>query len=261
MSISTNSGARKRIAALLLAACLCAAAPSGFPAETPAEAQTIIDVAEGHILLGDLTYMLSTAQEKPIAIGMLGGETLVVIYTPAGSLEMNLGKAPVALTERAVPYVTELRLTQDADDPDDVTCPICGRSTAVGNHSMLPCGHYGCLKPAGHLVICTACHQYACSGKDHSICASCGQHNCAHENLICEYTRNPAPSPYTTKTPEGKTVQGYISDDKSAVNGKPNGVIPTWAPAKVYDALYLSTPIPTPKPNPWEVGGPIENMP
>lgn len=112
-------------------------------------------------------------------------------------------------------------------------CTYCGRYTALGNHSILPCGHIGCLKPAEHVQCCSACKRYKCNGKDHAICPNCKVHWCVHVDLECEYTRNPAPTPYATVGPDGKTQSYYTDPQGQYVQGCVEPVS-TWSPGIEY---------------------------
>jgi len=195
-------------------------------------AEWILDVVEGRFILGDVILTLAET-DRPIKIGFLHGELLVAVTTPEGEVEFFLGAAQIALTEAAAPYVTEMEFPEDLESEGTI-CPTCGRSTAIGNHTLLSCGHYGCLMGAGHPQYCGGCHGFRCNGKDHSVCFSCGVHRCVHVDLECEYARNPVPTPMTTKDANGNVKQGWIANDGSAVYGNPNGNMPTWAPAQEY---------------------------
>ncbi len=208
-----------------------------LPALVLAEAEVgpdayIIDVVEGQFLLKDTELTLVDDMLKPIAIGFRNGQALVQVTTPEGVVDLDLGEVQVLLTENAAPYVREMEF--EAEDGHGPLCLICGRSMAIGNHTVMPCGHQGCLKVADHLQICTACNQFVCNGKDHSVCASCKVRWCVHVDIECEYTRNPAPTPMTTKTPDGKTKYGWVETDGTAVHGDPVGEPQTWSPAQDY---------------------------
>lgn len=164
---------RKKRGLAFLMSVLLAASASYAGATTLDE--VIINVVEGRFVCGEHDIGLADSS-KPISLGYIHGEAIVQVTTPHGMEEINLGGVQVTLTQNAAPYVAEL--VYDLEDIPETyaVCPTCEKSTKIGNHTLLPCGHWGCKKPADHLQVCAYCYRYLCNGKDHSICNSCKVH-------------------------------------------------------------------------------------
>ncbi|MCL1963810.1 MAG: hypothetical protein FWF69_01965 [Firmicutes bacterium] len=210
--------------------------------------EVVVNVVDGRFVCGGYDVALAEA-EKPIAFGYIHGEAIVRIWTEDGMEEISFGQAQIALTQDAAPYVTELAYELEEIPDTDEICPACGRSTKIGNHTILPCGHWGCLKAADHLRVCSYCHGYLCNGKDHSLCPHCKVHWCVHVDIACPYTRNPAPTPYTTSGPDGKAAYYRIDSSPTAggYEGKSDGKELGWAPQ---DAFMKTRPTQPPTPRP-----------
>lgn len=178
----------------------------------------IIDVVDNAFISSGYSLPLDEGVNRPIEISYVDGKVHISVSSADELVEIALDEGHVTLTDRAVSYVREAGETyiEESLFSKGEVCEICGRSTAIGNHAMLPCGHQGCMVTVDHLNYCSACGHYKCDGKDHSICESCGVNWCVHIDLECEYTRNPAPTkaPYTLDT-SGAYVEG--SSGKSTV--------------------------------------------
>lgn len=242
----------KRIGLLFLALILVMGAYVPFAAQ--AQGELIINVVEGRLKCGEYDLPLADTP-SPVALGFAGGNTLLRVTTPDGVVDINLGGRQVAFTQRAATYVTEMHLDHaDYADTGEV-CPTCGRSTTLGNHTKMSCGHYGCLKPADHLQVCSACKGYLCNSADHSVCSSCKVRKCVHVDLECEYTRNPAPTPYVTVGPDGSIQYNYTDPSGAYAEGKPGPTALPWIPAIIDYAIKYATPSPNPNPFPGMPGG------
>jgi hypothetical protein len=221
--------------------------PAAFSQEVLPE--YVIDVSAGHFILGEYYFLLENVA-APISIGVIDGNVLVEIQTAEGIETLSLGEGSLSLTERAVPYVTILEAAEGSvfSLGQYDACAVCGRSTGIGNHQRLKCGHYGCLVSIEHLRICSSCAGFECSSKDHSRCPHCKVRMCIHENIKCEYMRNPAPTPYTTRVP-GEGMQYYsISEDRTRVDGalEVGPRTTPWSPGEE----FVRTPPPSPSPTP-----------
>lgn len=221
----------KRFHILLVLVLLMALAQPAF-----AEGEIIINVVDGRFVGGGYDILLADVN-SPIEVGVLNGEVIVRITSlDNGTMEFNLGKGQLALSDRAVSYVDllpEEELTGSLPEGAEI-CTICGRSTAFGYHKTLDCGHYGCLVTLDHLQICSTCGKFTCDNKDHTPCDYCGVGWCSHVDMECEYTLNPSPTPLATKTPDGKIEYFTIEDDSADVNGAPEGTPEPWAPGETY---------------------------
>ncbi len=239
--MSTSTNRLRSVAALSLALALTALL--AVPPVLAADREYVLDVVEGRLISGEHNIPLAEV-ETPIEVGVVGGEVIVRVQTPDGLLEENWGEGWPSLTERAVKYVDLLqspaRPTLDLADND--MCPVCGRSTAIGYHKQLPCGHWGCLHSVDHFRVCPHCEEYVCNGKVHTRCETCKVAWCVHVDLECEFTRNPAPTPYVTKEPLGDKVYYVVDPAGSSAVGMPGGKqAPTWAPGMSF--------VVTPKPS------------
>ena len=187
-------------------------------ASMPDVTEVIINVVDGRCLFLDYDWELEDIP-KPIQLGYIHGIATVRVFTVDGIEIIELGDSQLALTQNSAPYATELDYDL-ADIPDTyAVCPVCERSTKIGNHSQLPCGHWGCLQPADHLQVCVHCKKYLCNGKDHSVCAHCGVPWCVHVDIECPWTRNPAPTPYKTIGPDGKPADFSIDTSSRQEGG------------------------------------------
>ncbi|MCL1964312.1 MAG: hypothetical protein FWF69_04545 [Firmicutes bacterium] len=213
--------------------------------------EVVINVVDGHFLCGEYDIVLDQDREKPIALGYIHGDAIVQLMTEHGMEEISFGPVHVALTLDVIPYITELSYELDEIPDTDEICPICGKSTKIGNHTLLPCGHWGCLKAAGHLKKCTYCHEHFCDGKDHSPCPHCKVPWCVHVDLKCPYTRNPAPTAYMTAGPDGKPVYFHIeaSPTDGGYEGRDGVKELGWAPQVEFMKTRPTQP-PTPTPRP-----------
>lgn len=206
-----------------------------------------IDVVDGVLIVAGQRLELGDV-EKPIKVRMENGEVILDVTTKLGTETVNLGSKQIAMTERASQYAQVVQSTTENSGATG-TCPACGKSMSSGDHTKLRCGHYACKAGANHLAICKSCGRYTCNNVDHTPCPGCGVGMCAHNDLTCDYTRNPAPTPFHTKNAEGKTVYYYISPDGTYVMGYPTSSPWVWAPAKEYlDAKATPTPSPSPTP-------------
>lgn len=225
----------------------------------------IIDVENGNLKTGSYNIPLAKT-DRPISVGMENGNVILVVQTDAGStIRLNLGQGRVALTTRANPYVrieqtsnTTGGMTSGSEDQDDGSgnCVICGTSLAVSDHSRFPCGHYVCKVGSNHKGgICSTCHKPLCNNDlDHTPCPQCGKGFCEHDDFLCSYRHNPAPSPFVTTDPAGGTLYFYLSPDGVFMLGNPTGKKPAvWSPA--VDNLKGRFPTPTatwnPAKDPW----------
>lgn len=194
---------------LLLTVLLC------FGAVTQAADEVIIDVLDGEVIV--LTYRLELAdKEKPITVDRVDGEYILVINSAAGDVRINLGDVTIAVTERAVPFISFAfggeGVEPDATkDPNAGKCKYCGTPDWDGQH----------------------------------ICPRCDTPYCIHDDIACSYRLNPAPTPWNTKNPDGTTVYFWISSDGTIHRGNPENKKPDeWSPSKPYmDAI--ATPAPT----------------
>lgn len=188
-------------------------------AYTDAMEALIINVVDGHFLCCDYDIALADS-EKPIAVGYVNGKAIVQVEAEDGVQTIDFGEAQIALTQNAAQYVTELEYDLEDRLETHEICPVCKRSAQIGNHTLLPCGHWGCRKPADHLQICTYCHGYLCHGKDHSLCTYCKVHWCMHVDLECPYTRNPAPTAFQTVGPDNKLAYFRIMNGGAGYEGQ-----------------------------------------
>lgn len=178
----------------------------------------VIDVVDGRFISGETALPLA-ACDRPITIQRDGEALYAILLTQDGEETVYLGVGDLSITQAAVPYVdaVEDRQAWKATASTAVeSCEICGQSMAIGRHYRLACGHYGCKVNVDHLRWCSACEHYRCDGRDHSICEHCDVAMCVHVDLECEYTRNPAPEVYATRTPEGE--KEYYTIDPSGVS-------------------------------------------
>ena len=209
-----------KIAGVLLLAILTTGSLCGMQAESEgAEAnEYIIDVVDNAFISGGYSLPLDGEVNRPIEISYVEGKVHISVSSPDELVEIDLDEGHITLTDRAVSYVREAGETyiEESLFSKGEICDICGRSTAIGNHSVLPCGHQGCMVTVDHLNYCGACGRYKCDGKDHTVCEHCEVNWCVHVDLECEYTRNPAPTkaPYTLDT-SGQYVEGSSGKSKA----------------------------------------------
>lgn len=211
--------------------------------ETGQNSEFIIDVVDQHFRCNGYDIPLAD-MDIPIAVGIIDGNVTIKINTPTGIQKLSLGQGSLSLTENAVSFVSILEqavpsaLQLDAYD----ICSVCGRSLGIGYHQELECGHYGCIVLIDHVKFCSACDQYMCNGKDHTSCPHCKVRMCVHENIKCEYMRNPAPTPYSTKVPGGAVQSYQFSDDYSSIDGTINGRPREWTPGIDYERRNATPP-------------------
>lgn len=233
---------KKKAFPFFLLVAVCAQSVCAEPAKT--EIEYVIDVVDHHFLCNGYDFLLADA-ENPIAVGIVDGIVTVEINTPDGLQALSLGEGILSLTENAVPFVKVLEQV----DPSELRleayekCQICGRSVGIGYHQKQECGHYGCLVAVDHVSICSACDDYVCNGNDHNRCEHCKVHMCVHENIKCEYMRNPAPTPYSTKVPGGAVQYYQITEDYSGAEGAVGGVPKQWTPGIEFEKRN-ATPVP-----------------
>lgn len=218
----------------------------GSPLFAQADVTWVLDVADGHLISRGKDFPLAKGVDVPIEAGVIGGEIIIRIQTTSGLVEENWGSGFLSLTERAVSHV---KLLEDQKEPSILVsgelCPICGRTSTIGYHKKFPCGHWGCLVSLDHYRICPSCGQFVCNGVDHTACEYCKVRMCVHVDLECEHTRNPAPSPYETKRPDGVTVYSYWDSTGTITYGTPGGIKPSvWSPSTEYMKQF-ETPRPT----------------
>lgn len=199
---------------VLLTALFC------FTAVTQAADEVIIDVLDDEVIV--LTYRLPLAdQEKPITVDRVDGEYILIVNAASGTVRIALGDVTIALTERAVPYITfafggEGVSPDSTTSPDSNKCPYCGIRDIDGTH----------------------------------VCPRCNTPYCIHDDIACSYRLNPAPTPWNTKNPDGTTVYFWISSDGTYYLGNPENKKPDdWSPSKPYmDAIATPEPTETPLP-------------
>lgn len=237
--MSTSMSRRKR-ALCVLTALLLVIAP-GMPV---AQGDVIVNVVDGRLIFGDYNLELADGA-TPIEMGTIDGNTVLHVRTTSGLVTINLGDTKVSLTQQAAARTRSMGNTSSGSGTSDGTgtagddgiCPICGRSLAIGNHTRLVCGHYGCEVPADHVRLCEDCGHYRCNGQDHTKCEHCGVRWCVHVDYECEYSRNPVPTPTPTPspspsssttsaptpTPDPNATHSYyhVEDDGTAVYGAP----------------------------------------
>lgn len=243
----TNNGRRVIITCLFLMFLL---GPPAYSQEDLPE--YVVDVVDDYFICEDYYFLLEDVI-TPIAVGVMDGVVQIEVRTSEGIEELDLGEGHLSLTERAAPYV---RILEEAEDLAQLNldqygvCSICGRTTGLGFHQIMPCGHYGCLMSVDHLKICPSCNAYVCNGKSHKICESCKVRMCVHIDIECEYTRNPAPTAYTTVVP-GEGVKTFsISEDRTSVDGAVGARPQNWAPGSDYISTKIDPDdIPAPEPN------------
>lgn len=188
------------------------------------QTEIIVDVREGRFISGPHERLLSQEAERPITLSVRADVIYAQISTDAGMEALELGRGHLAVTQEAVPFVS----VEDASTheitgwEEGPVCEVCKRPTAIGKHYLLDCGHYGCLMTADHPERCTECGAYRCNGQSHALCAHCDVAFCMHVDLECEYTRNPAPTPFSTMVPEegedeedAKEKEVYYMEDPS----------------------------------------------
>lgn len=211
-----------------LVGALCLLLTMGI-APSVGEDQIVIDVVEGRFVSGTKDIPLADA-EQPILLEIEDGMVFVELDVPGGKARMSLGQGSVGLTERAAAYVrvAEPDVPQEVIEGSDRICEICGRTLAIGRHIKLECGHYGCLMVADHPHVCPSCEDFMCTLQDHSQCEHCGVRFCVHVDIECEYMRNPAPTAYATRDPDGGRHTFYMEPDGSAVYGSEQSA--SWSP-------------------------------
>jgi len=139
--------------------------------------------------------------------------------------------------------------------PTTGICPGCGKDRALGgDHAKLACGHYRCIVGPNHrLTICSTCRKYTCNSVDHTRCPGCGVGACRHDDLKCDWSRNPVPTPYKKKDENGNWVYFHVDPSGQYYIGTPGGTPVPWQPAQTYIALRPS-PMPTPVGTPMPYG-------
>lgn len=227
--MSTSMSSVKRILCVLTALMLVMA-----PGTPVARGDMIVNVVDGRLVFG--SYNLELADSAtPIEMGTIDGETVLHVRTTSGLVTINLGDTKVSLTQQAAERTRSMGAASSSGSTGSGaggdTCPICGRSLAIGNHTRLVCGHYGCQVPADHVRWCEDCGNFRCNGEDHSKCEHCGVRWCVHVDYECEYMRNPVPSPTPTPSPTNTTTPTpdpnatpslyHVEADGSAVYGAP----------------------------------------
>lgn len=221
--------------ALLLLLCLPALYAGGLATEEATETEDlqdiVIDVQDGRMITGAFLFTLADMPE-PIVLEVVDGEVRATIQTDAGEAVLSLGSGRLAVTQAAAPYVS----VRDAASEETVRwteserCDICDQPLLIGKHYLLECGHYGCLMTADHPILCSDCGKFRCNGVSHVACEHCGVALCIHVDLECEYMRNPAPTPYSTKTPDSATVYYHQDASGTTLSGDPSTAGSTKAP-------------------------------
>lgn len=194
------------MAVLLLAVAVFAAAE-----------EVVIDVVDNEMRV--LSYRVPlTDTETPITVDLADGEVVLLVSSPSGIVEINLGDVSIKTTEKASGRVA---IQQTAE------------ATATATS-----------KPRGEKR-CATCGSAA---RDH-ICPGCKTAYCVHDDIKCGYRLNPAPTRFSTKGPDGKTVSFYIAEDGSHMAGvPPQSKYEVWTPSKAY---MDSRATPTPSPRVW----------
>ena len=212
-----------------------------------ADDDIIIDVENGNLVTGIYNIPLAKS-DRPISVGMEDGNVVLIVQSDTGgAIRLDLGRGRVALTTRANPYV-RIEQTSSAtgnvlgglegQDDGSGNCTICGNPLATGDHSRYRCGHYVCKVGPNHSgSICPTCGKPMClsTDVDHTVCPQCGVGFCGHDDRVCSYRHNPAPTPFQTTDPAGGTLYFYLSPDGVFMMGNPTGEKPlVWSPSSIY---------------------------
>lgn len=187
--------------------------------------EIIVDVQEGRFIANGYEYDLASEEMQPILLSTQDGEILAQVDTREGIVTLHLGNGNLAVTQAASSYVSvEDEATKEITEwSQSPLCEICGRSTAIGKHYVVECGHYGCLMAADHPTRCGECGHYRCNHQSHMPCEHCGVALCMHVDLECEYMRNPAPTPFSTMVPRIDDETGEETDEQSFYIKDPEG--------------------------------------